>query len=1546
MNARPAGRVEADELIANFLTELEKREARLLGWGFVDGAFEDSELDDLARDFLERADGWGSFPRPDALVEALETLRLIFPFRDQGRWRYRSRSAETIRLLARLRQLFPRHVASGTWQSAPTLVADFRYLSRPRVFPTRDRTVQEALAEIPAGPPARERAVHALIGERRLAAFQIRGLGRIFSEFDRPTAGGSGTVVCAGTGSGKTLTFYVPVLASIAEDREAAPFVRCLALYPRNELLKDQFTEAYRLCRSLDAIAVASRGRKLRIGALFGPTPRSLEAFGSPWPPDGWSRRTGGYLCPLMRCPTCGAETIWRDDDRSAGLERLRCYEHDDHPPIEGNEVALTRRSLLQAPPDVLFTTTEMLNQRLCDSRFHRLFGVGLPPDRRPRSFLLDEVHTYSGTSGAQTAYLLRRWRRRADCNPHFVGLSATLREAPQFFANLVGLAQPTVEEISVRADEATRSGIEHLLALRGNPASGTSLLSVTLQTAMLLSRTLDPRGSDASGGLYGRKTFLFTDDLDVTNRLFFDLRDAEGQDSFGRPLAARAGGSLANLRASVGPDAERRFRDGQTWSLCERIGHVLSPEAPKRIARTSSQDAGVDQEADQIVATASLEVGFNDPYVGAVVQHKAPLDAASFLQRKGRAGRLQRMRPWTIVALSDYGRDRRAYQAYDLLFDPELPARELPLGNRHIQRMQATFAMMEWLDKQLDGLRFRGSVRQDLSLPAHERSAHEREAVEERQRRIATLLEETLTLPERQRELIGYLKEALRFENDAVEAVLWDPPRSLLTIVIPTALRRLRCQWRTCAIDGVAGAEYREANAPLPEFVPRALFQELSVPEVTIVTPPTRPGDGEGRYPMDVAQAVGEFAPGRVSRRFGIQNRYTRHWIPVGALDRGGPRDVALSTFSPHDRTESLGRFEYWNEQGERSAIECLRPWELRLHAPPQNVRDSSNAFAQWRTQLAPWIDGMSLGAPVGETWSELVADVRFHLHADGCPIEVRRFAVGSSFGILLETGERIEGEARFVDDVGAPVALGFAHEADAVSLRLRLPDDLPLAVTENAPLLRRLRPARFRDLVRSSPALQSVANFFVREWLAEAFLCAFAAEVAERGDAARLLDPDRSESARESVEKVLRSFFEAAPAAEEEAQDSPQETASGDREDAGHTGRETRRMLIHSLEALHHPATVPALLQAAAALHAPVDAAWNDWLDESFRATIGGAAIEAIQRLCPEVDVREILLDVSAGPRPPGCIDVLEGLAEIWISERAVGGGGILEKFGGRYAEAPQNFFDLMTRALEHNDFEIADTELERYFKSVTIEPRSPLARAAADVRRSHEDSHERLARAFDSFLSELRAAGFFASHATVAALATRALRPGSSAEVDQVIHRLVAEWRRLEEQCGVEIDGRHFAWIASDDPALAQRLRDVLDAPLPARSQLLAMLHGLLWPRGSAVHGRHLRTFNPFAETPDPVPDLVRMALPASEAGRTLNSESDAVAIIEALSRDGAVRACAIEAETARRAILLLAGATVDIGATLASPRLRGATRGPAGTTLEFRVEELDR
>ena len=75
-------------------------------------------------------------------------------------------------------------------------------------------------------------------------------------------------------------------------------------------------------------------------------------------------------------------------------------------------------------------------------------------------------------------------------------------------------------------------------------------------------------------------------------------------------------------------------------------------------------------------------------------------------------------MRPWTVVVLSDYGRDRIAYQSYDLLFNPILEERLLPLSNRYVIRIQAAFAFMDWVAQQLPATP-PGSVWKDFAQPA-----------------------------------------------------------------------------------------------------------------------------------------------------------------------------------------------------------------------------------------------------------------------------------------------------------------------------------------------------------------------------------------------------------------------------------------------------------------------------------------------------------------------------------------------------------------------------------------------------------------------------------------------------------------------------------------------------------------------------------------------------------------------------------------------------------------------------------------------------------
>src|SRR5260370_39360355 len=99
------------------------------------------------------------------------------------------------------------------------------------------------------------------------------------------------------------------------------------------------------------------------------------------------------------------------------------------------------------------------------------------------------------------------------------------------------------------------------------------------------------------------------------------------------------------------------RYLGGQEWGFIQdHIGHPLTGRL--RISRTTSSDRGVDSGSEVVLATAALEVGFDDPQVGAVIQHETPRDIASFLQRKRRTGRTRGTPPLDRVVLSDYARD------------------------------------------------------------------------------------------------------------------------------------------------------------------------------------------------------------------------------------------------------------------------------------------------------------------------------------------------------------------------------------------------------------------------------------------------------------------------------------------------------------------------------------------------------------------------------------------------------------------------------------------------------------------------------------------------------------------------------------------------------------------------------------------------------------------------------------------------------------------------------------------------------------------------
>ena len=1334
----------------DLLLRLEQAELALLSWGRVDGALTESEVAEIAR---------GVVADPEAASRLIDELSAVHLLLDVGERDplYRTRFGESVRLMVRNRQLVPRR----SWQAAPELVNDFRVVAQPRRFPDRALTLATVLAglgETSPLAPMEELALRAMLGqsgEIRLARFQYEATEHLRAclRGDAATA----TMVCAGTGSGKTKAFYLPVLSALAADvaRDPARWARVVAIYPRNELLKDQLVEAL---AQVEQIAVGG-GPVLSIGAYFGPTAKTANLENE----DGWYRIDGGYGCRYLRCPTsdCVADLGWNDDDRNAGRQVLECSRCGWR--SRPDQIALTRDTIRDAPPHLLFTSTEMLNRCLADAGTRRLF-VGASARRRPYALLLDEVHTYSGIHGGQVAMLLRRWRAAlgGSAAMNVVGLSATLEAPDEFFAQLTGLRD--VRVIRPSETDLVSQGSEYALVLRGNPVSGTALLSTTIQTAFLLGRLLEARDARDRSDTSGCRLFAFTDNLDVTNRLYWDLRDAE-QGRGGRD-------PLAVLRREDAPEVRDRDAAGQVWRLPPLLGRPLDAAHRLRVTRTSGQDAGVDMGSDVIVATSALEVGFDDPEVGGVIQHKAPRDDAAFLQRRGRAGRRTSMRPWTAVVLSDYGRDRVRYQAYESLFAPTLAPRTLPIDNVHVVKMQAAYALLDWLADRVPYL----NARSDLSGPPSERATSQRQ----RQMTAAAELRGVLEDPRRERDLERHIRRALELTDAQTRAVMWDPPRAIMTSAIPTLLRRLEANWTTVA----GGADHTIRGAPLPEHAPAALFSDLNLPEVEIVAP--RRFDAPPRIEsMSVPQTLAEFVPGRSSRRFGVESSRAWHWVPRPEPDQDGTCTSDITQWVT--RSEVAGTITI---DGERRTI--VRPWRIELELVPPGD-DGSNARPVWSADLAPSGPGWPIDVPDTAALRRVARQLCFHTHSLGNELRIVRAITA----VAADDGDGIEQAIALVRNTGdalEPAGVGFAADVDAVRVDLDV-QGLPGYASLPAPARRAVKTSWFESAIADDVELRALASKFSLNWIATLLLASVASVAIGEGTA------DLSSSLRRVRElgsaRCLKRALEGVFAVDLDEDDS--------------RGVERLNDLIDDDAVIARVESIAERLSGATA------ESLEPHVHSVAIVSIAGALREAFQRLAPTFDAESLIIDV----------DRRDDAISVWLSEPDVGSAGTIDEIRQRIAEEPGRFARLVANAAGPTDLEIVDAEVRRAVAAAGQD--STLTRAFQETRTAvgFREGTE----AQRSLRSALREHGITAEHGVLTTLNLRVLRPGSSPDTDAALREALDVWDETEERLELELDARAIAYAVSRGGGLSleqtysllwPRGRDARGAALSAYSR----------------------------------------------------------------------------------------------------------------------------
>lgn len=256
---------------------------------------------------------------------------------------------------------------------------------------------------------------------------------------------GHPSIVTSGTGSGKTESFLLPILAELTAEatqwappaadylqyqwwRESNRFeyhrkgeasnrpqaVRALILYPMNALVEDQMVRLRTMLDSPEAIEILDKranGNRIFFGRYTSASP--VPGYLDHPRRQGDEKETKAAQRRLKRTKTT-LTTLANDQEKA--LEYDRNNPETDatrylFPSPTGSEL-ITRWDMQETPPDLLITNVSMLNAMLSrevDSKIFDKTKQWLETDPNAYFFLvLDELHLIRGSTGTEMAALIR----------------------------------------------------------------------------------------------------------------------------------------------------------------------------------------------------------------------------------------------------------------------------------------------------------------------------------------------------------------------------------------------------------------------------------------------------------------------------------------------------------------------------------------------------------------------------------------------------------------------------------------------------------------------------------------------------------------------------------------------------------------------------------------------------------------------------------------------------------------------------------------------------------------------------------------------------------------------------------------------------------------------------------------------------------------------------------------------------------------------------------------------------------------------------------
>ena len=299
--------------------------------------------------------------------------------------------------------------------------------------------------------------------DERFADFAKRGLFRDrgsveskiyrhqFNSIDAAVVKRKNIIATTGTGSGKTECFLFPLVYDILIEKlntkKNTDAVRGLILYPLNALAEDQMRRLRVSLSSAQSIDWLQRNAKSTF-ITFGRYTSS-----TPFPGDRIKKRS------KLEKEHLNLQKDWENakkyhDQENDREEYLYDTSNMDYP-VEYWD----RWTIQDTPPDILVTNYSMLNIILMRESEQNIFEqTKLWLEEDPKNvfhLVVDELHTYRGTSGSEVAYLLRLLLKRLGLSPNspqvqFLCSSASMQQgerSKKFISNFFGIDEASYED-------------------------------------------------------------------------------------------------------------------------------------------------------------------------------------------------------------------------------------------------------------------------------------------------------------------------------------------------------------------------------------------------------------------------------------------------------------------------------------------------------------------------------------------------------------------------------------------------------------------------------------------------------------------------------------------------------------------------------------------------------------------------------------------------------------------------------------------------------------------------------------------------------------------------------------------------------------------------------------------------------------------------------------------------------------------------------------------------------------------------------------------